>query len=124
MFTWIQAGKDKELHSRIGLYRSPTNTLEIIYSFDRTLNIIQASINLNKNLLGYVTKECVKTDSEQDQFVYKPFLIKLDPENPTICDLNLPRSKQIMLQFLYNKQSVLSEKQPDRFLVFIHQECK
>lgn len=124
LFTWIQEGKNTKPRSRIGLYRSTTNTLETIYSFDKPVNIIQASINLSKNLLGYVTKESTKTDSEQDQFVYKPFLLKFSVENPVICDLNLSRSKQIMVQFLYNKQSVLSDKQPDKFLIFIHQECK
>lgn len=78
---------------------------------------------MDRNIFGYVTKEPVDTENEQ-QFVYKPFLVKIDGEPSSVCNLELARTKQIMVQFLYHKQSILSDKQPDKLLVLIHQECK
>lgn len=88
--------------------------------------MIQASVNINRDILGYVIKEAIETESEDDdeetQFVYRPFLVNNNKN--VVCDLQLPRSKQIMLQFLYHKQSALSNKQQsDKLLVLIHKEC-
>lgn len=95
-----------------------------MHTFEKPVNVIQASISLNRKFLGYVTKE--SGENELVQFVYKPYLINLNENAQTqdVLDLKLERSHQIMVQFLYRKQSVLSENQPDKLLVLIHRESK
>lgn len=92
-----------------------------MHSFPKSTNVIQASITADRLILGYVVKETVEEEGQDAQFVYRPFLVNRKNE---ICDLQLSRSKQIMLQFLYHKQSPLSSKhQQYKLLVLIHKEC-
>lgn len=119
LFSWLHSSKETPPHTRIGLYESTKDTLKIIHTFAQPTNVIQASINSNRNIFGYVIKEVV--EGEPEQFIYRPFLVNEKNES---CDLELPRSKQIMLQFLYHKQSPLANKQqPQKLLVLIHKEC-
>lgn len=116
MFTWIQYGGDSDPRSKIGLYIA--NGLNVIHSFQKSVNVIQASINLKRNLLAYVTKE-----GEGDRFIYNAHLVKFNEDGTySDCNLELNRPKQVMVQFLYQKQSILSENQPDKLLVLIHEE--
>lgn len=52
---------------------------------------------------------------------YRIFVIHLDEPDCDPVDLNVNNQRQTMIQFLYRKR-----KQPDndRFLVFIHENCK
>lgn len=110
--------------SHIGTYNYLTNTLTKIFSFDKVANIIQASISSDGKLLSFVTKTQKKTKEDQEFFIYKPFVAKLNGEEQIITDLKIERKLQIMVQFLYKKQSVLSDKQPEKLLVMIHEESK
>lgn len=121
LFSWIQSSKNQEPVTKIGLYSYSSNDLTILHTFDTVINCIQASIDTNRTYLAYVIKE---TDPENNKvFSYKPYLLKIGPES-TLCDLELERSRQILVQFLYQKHSVLSESCSVKFLILIHQECK
>jgi hypothetical protein len=121
LFSWIQSSKTQKPVTNIGLYSFPTNDLTIIHSFGSTVNCIQASIDSSKTFLIYVVKE---VDPENNTiFTYRPYLLRLDKEKNEICDLDLERSKQVLVQFLYQKHSVLSESSNVKFLILIHQEC-
>lgn len=92
------------------------------------LNVVQATINQSRTLLGYVTKSDVpvkdqeRTDCREDTLeVYRVYLIELSTENKNIRDLELERSKQARIQFLYKQRL---QRDTDKFLVLIHQECK
>lgn len=119
MFTWVETSlaTNNTPKSKIGIYSYAENTLKTLYIFNDQLNVIQSSVNENRSLLGYIIKE-----EFNHSFVYKPYVIKL--ESYEVCALNIERSKQIMIQFLYKKQSVLNEKQKETFLLLIHEECK
>lgn len=122
LFSWISSHKDVPSHTRMGIYDKTTDTLRVLHSFPSPTNVIQASISSNRDVLGYVIKEPVeRDDGDETQFVYKPFLVNIN--DGATCDLELPRSKQVMLQFLYHKQSPLSHRQGHKLLVLIHQEC-
>lgn len=92
--------------------------MEEVYSFRGKTSCIQASINKEKTILGFVTKET----NEIPPHTYRAFLYFTGKDYDEVYDLNLERRKQIMVQFLYSKYSVLSEIQNIKFLVFIHQE--
>ncbi|CAH0561891.1 unnamed protein product [Brassicogethes aeneus] len=117
LFSWVQSSK-----TQVGIYSVSKNTLNVLYTFEKQVNCIQASINGNRTYLSLVIKEITTDENTEQNFIYKPFIYKIN-SNEELYDLKLERSKQVMVQFLYHKQSVLSENQPVKFLILIHQEC-
>lgn len=85
---------------------------------------MQASVNSARTLLGFVTKNLDNDENSADElWVYNVYMLCL--KDKTIFDFKFERSKQIIIQFLYKKQSVLADKNPsEKFLLLIHHECK
>lgn len=52
---------------------------------------------------------------------YKVFIVDLTTESNIIHNLEMEKSKQIRIQFLYREKEQLDV---DKFLVLIHHECK
>lgn len=53
--------------------------------------------------------------------MYKAYIVELKGEEAKIHDLNIERSKQVRIQFLYREKD---DGQLDKFLLLIHQECE
>lgn len=115
--------------SVVGCYNPKEKSIEILRKFSSRNNIIAASVNISKTLLIYVAKEQIitdnyETDNGSDQkFVYKPIIVDLrdsadDGSEKSLLDVD--RSKQVMVQFLWPKQP--KNKNIDKFLVMIHEE--
>ena len=68
-----------------------------------------------------ITDNC-ETDNEKDlKFAYKPLLAEIGEDKDEVIELlDVDRSKQVMLQFLWPKQP--KDKERDRFLLMIHEE--
>jgi hypothetical protein len=69
-------------------------------------------------------KETSKDTSDMSSLeVYKVFIldVRLPVQQREPVDFGLERSRQIMIQFLYRKKEHIAT---DKFLLFIHQECK
>lgn len=131
--SWIShnPGEDVEHHkTNIGIYQAKGKYFEVLHSFETRKNVIQASINTSKTLLIYVVKDEITTDNSETEndnikYVYKPFLTVLNDANKlTIQLLEMERSKQIMMQFLWRKQSTFEKTNQDKFqfLLMIHEE--
>lgn len=120
--------------SHIGLYNAMEKQFQILHSFDKRENCIQASINNSRTLLTYVLKdvrtkytasnaECVS------EFIYTPYIVEVKPDNdaPSTCKSNclLPdgSTKQVMTQFLWQKKSIFEKTFEDKLLLFIHDDC-
>lgn len=121
LFTWIRSINGSRPNSCIGLYHYADDKLETFYSFDCVVNIIQASINSGHDLLGFVKKEKV---GDADRHEYSAFLVECSTGKQNLIDLNIRRREQVMIQFLYHKQSKLKENEKERFLLFVHEECE
>nr|CAI5821704.1 unnamed protein product [Callosobruchus analis] len=119
LFSWLHT-KEQESRTHIGIYEYDKDILTPIYSFHTKVNCIQASINSDKTLLAFVIKE---TDDETKESTYKAYLYKNGTSFDDTYDLKLERNRQMMVQFLHPKVSVLSENQPAKLLVLVHQEC-
>jgi hypothetical protein len=52
---------------------------------------------------------------------YRVFIVELMTENKMVHNLEIERSKQIRIQFLYREKE---QHDMDKFLVLIHHECK
>lgn len=108
-----------------------------MYRFSEVLNIVQATVNQSHSLLGYVTKHkdnlettdlcenrCSDNVNATDEYCrefYKVFLIDLTTDDIKMHNLEIERSKQVRIQFLYREKEQLDV---DKFLVLIHHECK
>lgn len=113
------------------------NFFQVLHKFSQILNIVQATINQSRTLLGYVTKSRLlpdenisendsKTESETSPLadnleVYRLWVLELCTDDKNIRNLELERSKQARIQFLYKERL---QRDSDKFLVLIHQECK
>lgn len=124
--SWISCSHELWV-SNIGSYNPKEKLFNIIHKFSSTLNIVQASINISRTLLVYVTKEEFVNDDHENpsqdsaKFVYKPFLVVINKTDAiqVIPLLDVERSNQVFVQFMWPKQQ---KNDKDRFLVMIHQE--
>lgn len=127
LFSWIESSDKTIDRTKIGIYKYHSNSLKTLYVFETVHNVIQASVNSSLTLLGFVTKQSDTdkinlSDNEENSLIYRVYIINLEYNN--VYDFQIESSKQIMIQFLYRKQSVLVDKRPvEKLLVLIHQEC-
>ncbi|XP_012263330.2 protein pigeon [Athalia rosae] len=135
---WVEESSERNSalpYSVIGHYDRAKGTLQIVYKFSQVLNVVQATINQYHTLLGYVIKTSIVVDdrkvetdcatvnegsSESDTLeVYRVYVVDLCSPTKTINNLELERSKQARIQFLYKQRP---QRNLDQFLVLIHQE--
>ncbi|XP_046630464.1 protein pigeon isoform X1 [Neodiprion virginianus] len=136
---WIEenCAEDEPMrsHSVIGHYDRAKDNLQVLHEFSQVLNIVQATINQCHTLLGFVTKsvspvvdQTSLTDSGtenkmpqlcEDSEVYQVYVIELCSSTKDLHNLELERSKQVRIQFLYKQRP---QRDSDKFLVLIHQE--
>lgn len=106
--------------SNIGLYNVKEKSFDILYSFKKRENIVQATVNQSKTLLVYVIKDQC---GSENSFIYKAMLIEINNASPQPALVLQERSsKQIMAQFLWGKLATFEKKNQDRFLVMVHEE--
>lgn len=127
MSSWVTNNEGNKTISIISIFNPNQKTFDILKKFDRQENIIQASLNVSRSLLLYVVKDQIKnnnceTDESSDvKFVYKTFLAELKSSEASepLELLEVPRSQQVLAQFLWYKQ----QRSQDRFVLMIHEEC-
>lgn len=115
--------------SHIGVYNPTKKSFEILHSFEKRENIVQASVNVSKTLLCFVIKnlECDIADASTQNFVYHAYCVEIKPKNKRknkMIDL-LPggSQQQVMTQFLWQKLSAFEKNYEDRMLLFNHEKC-
>lgn len=118
----------------VGHYSRINDKLQVLHQFSEVLNIVQATINQNRTVFGYVTKQkvCVeanansKSTEDENQDVsaeiemYEASIVELKGQEVKIHTLDTKKSKQVRIQFLYKEKE---HGQWDKFLLLIHQEC-
>lgn len=108
----------------IGCYNPKEKSFDVLKKFSERENVIQSSVNATKTLLAYVLKDQIQTDNcETDngsdiKYVYKPFITDVN-EDSSHSLLEVDRSQQTFVQFLWPKQQNLNR---EKFLLFIHEE--
>lgn len=102
----------------VGLFNVSSNELEVLYKFDRSINIIQASINEAKSVLVFVTKLMEPGgETAEIPYFYEFNIITVKESHHIHCDIEVKSAHQVMTQFLYRKKVG-----NDRFLIFVHLE--
>lgn len=120
--------------SHIGIYNAVEKQFQILHSFDKRENCIQASVNNSRTLLTYVLKESRTkknfNDTEEiSHFIYTPYIVEVKTDNgaPSKCvhKCLLPdgSAKQVMTQFLWQKKSIFERTYEDKLLLFTHDDC-
>ncbi|KYM85166.1 Protein pigeon [Atta colombica] len=130
---WVEESERNDictLCTVVGRYDQIDNKLQILHRFSEILNIVQATVNQNHTLMGYVTKQknCLKiSDPLEDRSghefygeFYRVFIVELTTDDTKVHDLEIKRSEQVRIQFLYREKEQLDV---DKFLVLIHHEC-
>ncbi|CAD6216460.1 GSCOCG00004622001-RA-CDS [Cotesia congregata] len=131
-------------HSVIGHYDRSKEILEVLHHFPSVLNIVQATINQNHTLLGYIVKETIKVSKENEDpenkdqneeekkdplsdacldselEVYQAYILELESDDKKIHTVITERRKQVRIQFLYKQKR---QTGLDKFIVLIHHEC-
>ncbi|CAG5095032.1 Similar to pigeon: Protein pigeon (Drosophila melanogaster) [Cotesia congregata] len=116
----------------------------VLHHFPSVLNIVQATINQNHTLLGYIVKETIKVSKENEDpenkdqneeekkdplsdacldselEVYQAYILELESDDKKIHTVITERRKQVRIQFLYKQKR---QTGLDKFIVLIHHEC-
>lgn len=109
--------------------------IQVLHQFSEVLNIVQATINQNRTVFGYVTKQKIpvvanaNSESTEDENqgisveieMYEASIVELKGQEVKIHTLDTKKSKQVRIQFLYKEKE---HGQWHKFLLLIHQECK
>lgn len=120
------------------MYNPLKKSFDVLHTFPCRENVIQASVNHSQTLLVYVLKDVNPENSETAPFVsaenadkplqsyYQPFIVEIknSAAKPPHRLLDMKRCKQVMVQFLWRKQTTFEKGYQDKFLMFIHEECK
>lgn len=130
--TWVSKSKDGQCStSHIGIYNAMEKTFDILHTFPKRENIIQASVNHSRTLLVYVTKSLPipsssDADDGQSTAFYKPFIVEINNDNAAAPKslLEMERHKQVMVQFLWRKPTTFEKTYQDKFILLIHEESK
>ncbi|KYQ56335.1 Protein pigeon [Trachymyrmex zeteki] len=131
---WMEESKRNDVCiscTVVGRYDQIDNKLQVLHRFSEVLNVVQATVNQSHTLMGYVTKQksCLKTSdpledrcSEHESYgeFYRVFIVELTNDDTKVHDLEIKRSEQVRIQFLYREKEQLGV---DKFLVLIHHEC-
>ncbi|XP_046972990.1 protein pigeon [Vanessa cardui] len=122
ILTWVSTIRNSDVMN-VGVYSNKTKTLSTLYTFEKKLNIIQASVNSTHSLLVYVEK--IISPDESKEALYYPYIVSLLPDKVGVPEaVEEASTKQIMLQFVYGKSNKYSPGiRNDRFLLFKHLEC-
>lgn len=130
--SWIsiaqtKSGDDKITdRSHIGVYSPVEKSFDVLYSFQRRENVIQASLNTSRTLLSYVLKNTILNESGEDKHTYIPYLVEIKGEKNAAEEpyrlLPDAKSKQVMTQFLWRQKGAFEKTYQDKVLVFIHEE--
>lgn len=119
--SWVTNDNPDAQFTNIGLYNIKEKSFDILHSFEKRENIVQATMNQSKTLLVYVMKD--PCGSEKNSWIYKAMLLEINNANPKPALVLQERScKQIMTQFLWAKPAIFEKKNQDRFLVMVHEE--
>lgn len=130
--TWVSISPDRHYStSHIGIYNAADKTFDILHTFPKRENIIQASVNHSRTLLIYVTKSLPITanDAADGQTIvafYKPFVVEINNDNAAAPKplLEMERHKQVMVQFLWRKPATFEKTYQDKFILLIHEESE
>lgn len=65
MTSWVSYSQDISPKSNIGIYNPVGKVFDILYTFKEKVNVIQASVNGARTLLGFVIKKevCLSIES-------------------------------------------------------------
>lgn len=116
------------------MYSPALKSFDVLHTFTCRENVIQASVNRSGTLLAFVLKDANPENSEATdgaagdelQSYYQPFIVEINNaagRRPHSL-LDMKRAKQVMVQFLWRKPSTFEKTYQDKFLMFIHEECK
>lgn len=121
--TWNSISKLSSV-TKIGLYRPIEKSFQILYAFEKLENVIQASVNSSKTLLGFILKDEIEhSENEEIIFIYKPYYVQIvGEEKVNHISLESDNHKQVMIQFLWNKEGKPALK--EKFIILTHEQCK
>lgn len=129
--SWVSIhGEISNAKSHIGIYNPNEKSFSVLHTFPEKENIIQASVNRSRTLLVYVLKNLQENDKNQGNesiFIYKPYIVEVKNNVKKSLPhflLSEEKCKQIMVQFLWRKQSTFEKSYQDKLLVLIHEESK
>ncbi|CAH1393019.1 unnamed protein product [Nezara viridula] len=114
----LSGSPDVGFITAVGLFNVSSNELKVLYKFDRSVNIVQASINEAKSVLVFVKKVMeTRVETTEIPHFYEFHIITVKDSYFINCDIDVKSAHQVMAQFLYRKKVGI-----DRFLIFVHLE--
>ncbi|KAK7024519.1 hypothetical protein SK128_010203 [Halocaridina rubra] len=108
------------LATQLAVATPDLHSTQVLYTFDKVVPVVQASVNASRNLLGFVTRRRIGESNK-----YSAYVAEIAPQGG-VFSLNIDSSRQIFLEFLHTEENgkPLGESWIAKLLVFMHRECK
>ncbi|XP_066983004.1 protein pigeon [Macrobrachium rosenbergii] len=104
--------------TQIAIATPDLHSTQVLYTFDKVVPVVQASVNASRNLLGFVTRRHIGETNK-----YAAYVAEIAPQGG-VFSLNIDSSRQIFLEFLHTEESgkPLIDSWIAKLLVFVHRE--
>ncbi|KAF2364238.1 Gamma-secretase-activating protein C-terminal domain [Trinorchestia longiramus] len=109
--------------THIAIASPDLQSVQVLYTFDKVLPVVQTTVNSSRTLLGYVTRE---EDHEGGGSRYSAFVAEIAPQG-NVYSLNLNCDRQILLEFLNTEEPGKQQQQSSdarlaKLLVLVHRD--
>ncbi|XP_071515904.1 protein pigeon isoform X1 [Panulirus ornatus] len=104
--------------TQIAVATPDLHSAQVLYTFDKVVPVVQASVNASRTLLGFVTRRNIGEGNK-----YAAYVAEIAPQGG-VFSLNIDCSRQILLEFLHTEESgkPLEDSWIAKLLVFVHRE--
>ncbi|KAK4299369.1 hypothetical protein Pmani_028344 [Petrolisthes manimaculis] len=104
--------------TQIAIASPDLHSAQVLYTFDKVVPVVQASVNASRTLLGFVTR---RNSGEGNK--YSAYVTEIAPQGG-VFSLNLECSRQILLEFLHTEEAgkPLGDSWIAKLLVLVHRE--
>ncbi|CAL4134378.1 unnamed protein product, partial [Meganyctiphanes norvegica] len=113
------------LATQLAIATNDLHSAQVLYTFDKVVPVVQATVNAQRTLLGFVTRHDIGENQAGigGRSKYAAYVAEIAPQGG-VFSLNIDCAQQILLEFLHTESSGAADQDSwiAKLLVFVHRE--